>query len=39
VLAVGGSWMSSKELIAAKKFSEIERITREAVALANKIRP
>ncbi len=39
VVAVGGSWMSSKELIVAKKFAEIERVTREAVNLANKIRP
>ncbi|WP_316976232.1 bifunctional 4-hydroxy-2-oxoglutarate aldolase/2-dehydro-3-deoxy-phosphogluconate aldolase [Shumkonia mesophila] len=31
VLACGGSWMVKSELIAAEKFGEIERLTREAV--------
>lgn len=31
VLACGGSWMVKSDLIAAEKFDEIERITREAV--------
>lgn len=39
VLACGGSWMVSKELISAGKFDEITKVTQEAVALANKIRP
>ena len=39
VLACGGSWMVTKELISDGKFEEITKITKEAVALANKIRP
>ena len=39
VLACGGSWMVTKELISGGKFDEITKITKEAVALANKIRP
>jgi 2-dehydro-3-deoxyphosphogluconate aldolase/(4S)-4-hydroxy-2-oxoglutarate aldolase len=39
VLACGGSWMVTKELISGGKFEEITKITKEAVALANKIRP
>lgn len=39
VLACGGSWMVTKELIGGGKFDEITRITKEAVALANSIRP
>lgn len=31
VIACGGSWMVKKELVAAGKFDEIERLTREAV--------
>lgn len=31
VLACGGSWMVKSELIAAEKFGEIEKLTREAV--------
>ncbi len=33
VLACGGSWMVNNELIAAKKFDEISRLTREAIHL------
>ena len=36
VVAVGGSWMASKELLAAKRFDEVTRLTREAVARAAK---
>jgi 2-dehydro-3-deoxyphosphogluconate aldolase/(4S)-4-hydroxy-2-oxoglutarate aldolase len=32
VVACGGSWMVKADLIAEKKFDEIERLTREAVA-------
>lgn len=34
VLAIGGSWMVKPELIAAKKFNEIERLAGQAVAKA-----
>lgn len=33
VVAVGGSWMVSKDLLNAGKFDEVERLTRDAVAL------
>ena len=33
VLACGGSWMVAKELISGRKFDEISRLTREAMAL------
>jgi 2-dehydro-3-deoxyphosphogluconate aldolase/(4S)-4-hydroxy-2-oxoglutarate aldolase len=36
VVACGGSWMVTGDLLADKKFSEIERLTREAVELAEK---
>jgi 2-dehydro-3-deoxyphosphogluconate aldolase/(4S)-4-hydroxy-2-oxoglutarate aldolase len=36
VVACGGSWMVKPELIAAGNFAEIERLTSEAVALAQK---
>lgn len=39
VVAVGGSWMATKELLAAKNFNEVTRLTREAVARAAKARP
>jgi 2-dehydro-3-deoxyphosphogluconate aldolase/(4S)-4-hydroxy-2-oxoglutarate aldolase len=39
VVAVGGSWMATKELLAAKRFDEVTRLTREAVARAAKVRP
>jgi 2-dehydro-3-deoxyphosphogluconate aldolase / (4S)-4-hydroxy-2-oxoglutarate aldolase len=39
VVAVGGSWMAGKELLAAKKFDEVTKLTREAVARAAKVRP
>jgi 2-dehydro-3-deoxyphosphogluconate aldolase/(4S)-4-hydroxy-2-oxoglutarate aldolase len=38
VIACGGSWMVTKELIAAGKFAEITKITKEAVAIANETR-
>lgn len=34
VLAVGGSWMVSKELLSAGKFDEVEKLTRAAVEIA-----
>ena len=34
VVAVGGSWMVAPPLIAAGDFAEVERLTAEAVALA-----
>ncbi|HXF99395.1 MAG TPA: 2-dehydro-3-deoxyphosphogluconate aldolase, partial [Bacteroidota bacterium] len=34
VLAIGGSWMVKPELIAARKFDEIERLAGQAVAKA-----
>jgi 2-dehydro-3-deoxyphosphogluconate aldolase/(4S)-4-hydroxy-2-oxoglutarate aldolase len=36
VAAVGGSWMATKELLAAKRFDEITRLTKEAVSRASK---
>ena len=39
VLAVGGSWMATKELLAARKFDEITRLTKDAVARAARARP
>ena len=36
VLACGGSWMVKKDLIAAGRFDEITRLTREAVEIARK---
>ena len=33
ILAVGGSWVASKDLINAGKFDEIEKITKESVAM------
>jgi 2-dehydro-3-deoxyphosphogluconate aldolase/(4S)-4-hydroxy-2-oxoglutarate aldolase len=38
VLAVGGSWMASKELLAAKRFAEVERLARAAVDAARNAR-
>ena len=38
VLAVGGSWMVTKELVGAGRFEEVERLTRHAVALAGATR-
>ena len=35
IAACGGSWMVNKKLINEGKFDEIEKLTREAVALAN----
>lgn len=39
VLAVGGSWMVAPKLIQEKKWSEITRLAREAVAVVKKARP
>ncbi|TFG14931.1 MAG: bifunctional 4-hydroxy-2-oxoglutarate aldolase/2-dehydro-3-deoxy-phosphogluconate aldolase [Promethearchaeota archaeon] len=36
VLCVGGSWIVKKELISSKKFSDIAKLTREALALIQK---
>ncbi|ACR14015.1 bifunctional 4-hydroxy-2-oxoglutarate aldolase/2-dehydro-3-deoxy-phosphogluconate aldolase [Teredinibacter turnerae] len=37
VIACGGSWMVKGELIKANNFAEIERLTKEAVELANSL--
>jgi len=37
VLACGGSWIVKKDLIAAKNFAEITRLTQDAISLAAKI--
>jgi len=39
ILAVGGSWMVAKDLIAAKRFDQITQLTREAVEAAKRARP
>jgi 2-dehydro-3-deoxyphosphogluconate aldolase/(4S)-4-hydroxy-2-oxoglutarate aldolase len=39
VLACGGSWMATKELIAAGQFDKIRDLTRLAVELADRVRP
>jgi len=39
VLACGGSWMVAKELLANKQFDKIAELARQAVALANSVRP
>lgn len=39
VLAVGGSWFVTKDLINAKNFSEITRLTSQAVKVAKEARP
>ena len=39
VLAVGGSWMVAPKLIQEKKWSEITRLAREAVAVVKAARP
>jgi 2-dehydro-3-deoxyphosphogluconate aldolase / (4S)-4-hydroxy-2-oxoglutarate aldolase len=38
VLACGGSWMASKELIAARQFDKIKELTRQAVERAARAR-
>jgi 2-dehydro-3-deoxyphosphogluconate aldolase/(4S)-4-hydroxy-2-oxoglutarate aldolase len=38
VLACGGSWMVSKELLLDKQFGRVTEITRQAVELVKKIR-
>ena len=39
VVACGGSWMVTKELLAAKQFDKITEITRDAVQRAERARP
>jgi 2-dehydro-3-deoxyphosphogluconate aldolase/(4S)-4-hydroxy-2-oxoglutarate aldolase len=39
VIAIGGSWMVTKELLAAKQFAMITELTTEAVRLAKLARP
>ncbi|MDB5333317.1 MAG: Entner-Doudoroff aldolase [Phycisphaerales bacterium] len=39
VLACGGSWMATKELIAGGQFDKIRDLTRLAVELADRVRP
>lgn len=39
VLACGGSWMVSRELLAARRFDQITEITRDAVHRAARARP
>ena len=39
VLAVGGSWMVAKDLIASGRFEEVTRLTAEAVACARRYQP
>ena len=39
VVAVGGSWFCGRDLIAAKRFDEITRLTAEAVQIAEEARP
>jgi 2-dehydro-3-deoxyphosphogluconate aldolase/(4S)-4-hydroxy-2-oxoglutarate aldolase len=38
VVAVGGSWLVAPKLIAAGKFGEITRLTREAVSAVHQAR-
>lgn len=39
VVACGGSWMVTKELLAGKQFKQIAQITRQAVKVAEQTRP
>jgi 2-dehydro-3-deoxyphosphogluconate aldolase/(4S)-4-hydroxy-2-oxoglutarate aldolase len=39
VLACGGSWMVTKELLANKQFDKVRELARQAVDLAAKARP
>jgi 2-dehydro-3-deoxyphosphogluconate aldolase/(4S)-4-hydroxy-2-oxoglutarate aldolase len=39
ILACGGSWMVGKEMIAAKQFDKIRDLSRQAVQLAERVRP
>ena len=39
VLAVGGSWMVSKELLSGRWYSEVTKLARDAVACAQRVRP
>ena len=39
ILACGGSWMVSKELLAEKQFGKITELTKQAVQIANTVRP
>ena len=36
IIACGGSWMVKEGLLKEKRFDEVERLTREAVALAER---
>jgi 2-dehydro-3-deoxyphosphogluconate aldolase/(4S)-4-hydroxy-2-oxoglutarate aldolase len=38
VLALGGSWLAPRELIAAKRWGEVTALAREAVALVRRVR-
>ena len=39
VLACGGSWMVGKELLAAKQWGRVTELSREAVGIAERVRP
>ena len=39
IIACGGSWMATKELIASKRFDQITQLTRQAVETAKKAQP
>jgi 2-dehydro-3-deoxyphosphogluconate aldolase/(4S)-4-hydroxy-2-oxoglutarate aldolase len=39
VLACGGSWMVTKELLGAGNWSEVTRLSKEAVQIAKQARP
>lgn len=39
VIAVGGSWMASRELLAEKDFTTIRELTQSAVQLVERLRP
>jgi 2-dehydro-3-deoxyphosphogluconate aldolase/(4S)-4-hydroxy-2-oxoglutarate aldolase len=39
ILACGGSWMVSMELLAEKQFAKITELTKQAVQIANTVRP
>ena len=39
ILACGGSWMVSKELLAEKQWGKVTELTKQAVQIANTVRP
>ena len=39
ILACGGSWMVSKELLAEKQWGRVTELTKQAVGIANSVRP